>query len=209
MSAKYPLPLALLAGRLQNVLNQRPVCLAPAGFIARPASVFFPLCWHEGLVQVLFTKRTSHLAHHPGQVSFPGGAREQNDHDLGYTALRETSEEIGVACESMEILFRLDQIVTMTGFRITPFLGLIAPGGRFAPNSEEVEKIIMVPLVKVLNQDNYREEEIFWQGSASCWMALKHEGDIIWGATARILLSFIGALREMGADYKIALDIQG
>jgi 8-oxo-dGTP pyrophosphatase MutT (NUDIX family) len=208
MFEKYPLPLAAVARRLQSALNNRTIHLAESGFVSRPASVFLPLCWHENLVQMLFTKRTSHLSHHAGQISFPGGSRDKDDPDPAFTALRETREEIGVPCSSLEIIARLDQMTTLTGFCVTPFLGIIAPGSLLMPNKEEVERIIMIPLFKVLNQEHYQEEEINWRGTSSCWMALKHNDEIIWGATARILLAFIAALREVGVDYKIALDIQ-
>ncbi|MDR1397886.1 MAG: CoA pyrophosphatase [Desulfarculales bacterium] len=207
MFEKYPLPLAAVIRGLQTALSSRTVRLAETVFAARPASVFFPLCWHENLVQVLFTKRAGHLSHHAGQISFPGGSRERDDPDPAFTALRETGEEIGVPCSNLEIIARLDQMTTLTGFCVTPFLGVIAPGSRLKPNREEVERIIMVPLSKVLNQEYYREEEISWRGNSGCWMAVRHNDDIIWGATARILLAFIAALREGGLDYKIALDI--
>jgi 8-oxo-dGTP pyrophosphatase MutT (NUDIX family) len=207
MLKKYPPQLAHVASRLQSALLKRPVYLADTRFTTRPASVFFPLCWHDSQVHVLFTKRTSKLSNHSGQISFPGGSQDKTDPGPGYAALRETCEEIGVKCEQMKILARLDQTTTITGFCITPFLGIIEPGSQYVVNHHEVERLIMVPLVKVLNISNYQEEEIIWEDSPTYWIALKHGNDVIWGATARIMLSFIGALQDVGVDYKIAVDI--
>ena len=207
MLKKYPPQLARVAGHLQEALLKRPAYLADTRFTTRPASVLFPLCWHDSQVQVLFTKRTSKLSNHGGQISFPGGGQDKTDSGPAYAALRETYEEIGVKCEQMEILARLDQTTTITGFCITPFLGIIEPGSQYVINRHEVERLIMVPLVKVLNIRNYQEEEIIWEDNPTYWIALKHGNDVIWGATARILLSFIGALKDVGVDYKIAVDI--
>ena len=198
-----------LINRLETALRQRPPRLDLTSHSSRPASVFMPLCWHNDEVHMLFTKRTSQLYHHSGQISFPGGSQEQNDPDPAYAAMRETFEEIGVPFANMRIILRLDQQSTFTGFLITPFLGVIHPARDFKLNYNEVERLIMVPLFKVLNLNNYQEEEIIWQDTPAYWMALKHEGDIIWGATARILLTFIAALHEVGLNHEIAMDSRG
>lgn len=195
-----------IAVRLVEALNRRPTRLDLTSHSSRPASVLMPLCWFEGQAQMLFTKRTNKLYHHGGQISFPGGSQDPEDPDPAYAAMRETFEEIGVPFDNIKLLMRLDQQSTITGFLITPFLGIIHPAENFVLNSAEVERLIMVPLAKVLDINNYQEEEIIWQGTPSYWTALNHQGDIIWGATARILLTFIAALKESGFDYKILLD---
>ncbi len=201
-----PPKLEQIAGILEKALSARPARLDITSHSSRPASVFMPLCWHRHEAHVLFTKRTDKLYHHGGQISFPGGSQDPGDPNPAYAAMRETFEELGVTFERMRIIMRMDQQSTITGFRITPFLGLLHPAEDFKLNHHEVERLIMVPLAKVLNINCYREEEIIWQGAPTYWTALNHEGDIIWGATARILLTFISALKEVGLDYKIALD---
>jgi 8-oxo-dGTP pyrophosphatase MutT (NUDIX family) len=191
-----PRPLSQAVTWLQNVFRQRAVKIDTANPGARRASVLMPLCWHEDQVQVLFTKRTEKLDHHSGQISFPGGGQETGDLTPAHTALRETFEEIGVPFSNMRILLRLDQISTMTGFLITPYLGVIHPAINFNINHDEVERIIMAPLCKVADRSNYRPTAISWQGQTAYWPALDHHGDIIWGATAKILFGFVEALES-------------
>ena len=170
---------------------------------ARPAAVLMPL-WDQGRgVQVVFTKRTEQLPTHAGQISFPGGARDPEDGDLEFTALRETCEEIGVCGRAVDVLARLDQVVTVTNYLVTPFIGLLAPGVEFSPNPVEVERLVIVPLAKVLDRASYRPTEVTWRGVSFEQEALNHNGDLIWGATARILLNLLDALgpaaREVAA----------
>ena len=170
---------------------------------ARPAAVRMPL-WDQGdQVQVGFTKRTEQLPTHAGQISFPGGARDPEDGDLEFTALRETCEEIGVCGQAVEVVARLDQGVTVTNYLVTPFIGLLAPGVEFAPNPLEVQRLVIVPLAKVLDRASYRPSLLTWQGMSFRQQALNHNGDLIWGATARILLNLLEALgpaaREVAA----------
>ena len=206
MQDDMPPKMSRIINRLESALRQRQPRLDLTSYYSRPASVFMPLCWHDNDVYMLFTKRTDKLHYHSGQISFPGGSQDPDDPDPAYAAMRETFEEIGVPFEKMRIILRLDQQSTLTGFLITPFLGVIHPARDFKLNHNEVERLIMAPLSKVLDINNYREQEIIWRGVPTYWMALKHEGDIIWGATARILLTFIDTLHEFGLDYKIAVD---
>ncbi len=170
---------------------------------ARPAAVLMPLWDQGGQVQVVFTKRTEQLPTHAGQISFPGGSRDREDGDLEFTARRETCEEIGACGQAVEVLARLDQVVTVTNYLVTPFIGLVAPEVEFAPNPVEVERLVLVPLVKVLNRASYRPTQVTWQGVSFRQEALNHRGDLIWGATARILLNLLDTLgpaaREVAA----------
>jgi len=157
----------------------------------RPAAVLMPL-WDDGeRVQVVFTKRTETLPSHAGQVSFPGGMVDPEDPDLKTTALRETHEEVGVPPEEVELITRLDQVVTVTGFLVTPYLGLMDPAARFRPNPVEVERLVLVPLARLLDRSNYHTVDMFWEGMPLRQIALRQDQDIIWGATMRILLNFL------------------
>ncbi|WP_449245979.1 NUDIX hydrolase [Desulfarculus baarsii] len=160
----------------------------------RPAGVLMPL-WDDGqAVQMIFTKRSSELPQHAGQVSFPGGMSERGDRDLAHTALRETHEEIGVPMDQIKVLSRLDQLQTITGFVVTPFLGLVASGATFQVNPVEVDRLLLAPLAKVLDRNNYRQMEVDWDGMKFSQMALPHDGDVIWGATFRMLQNFVESL---------------
>ena len=163
---------------------------------ARAAAVLMPLWEDQGQAQVVFTKRTEHLPTHAGQISFPGGASDPDDPDLAYTALRETCEEIGVCQEAARVVARLDQVVTVTNFLVTPFVGVLEPGVEFSLNPREVERLVVVPLAKVLDRGSYRPTQVQWQGMTFQQEALNHNGDLIWGATARILLNLLDRLGD-------------
>ncbi|MCB2225265.1 MAG: CoA pyrophosphatase [Desulfarculaceae bacterium] len=173
----------------------------------RPASVLMPL-WDDGdRVQVVFTKRTEHLPSHAGQVSFPGGMRDPEDQDSKSTALRETHEEVGVPPDQVELITRLDQVVTITGFLVTPFVGLVDPAARFEPNPVEVDHLVIVPLARMLDRASYQTVDMMWEGMPLRQVALYQDGDMIWGATMRILLNFLDAVG--GASPEIAALAEG
>ena len=174
---------------------------------ARSAAVLMPLWEDQGQAQVVFTKRTESLPTHAGQISFPGGATDPDDPDLAFTALRETCEEIGVCLDDARVLVQLDQVVTVTNYLVTPFVGVLQPEVEFRPNPEEVERLVVVPLAKVLDRAAYQPTEIDWQGMLLQYEALSHNGDVIWGATGRILLNLLDRLGDSAAD--IAATAQG
>lgn len=191
---------AIYTPRLINVGHALLDALAPHEIVrvpsatARPAGVLMPL-WDDGDdVKVIFTKRSSTLPTHAGQVSFPGGMAETCDLGLSQTALRETEEEIGVPQEKVAVLHRLDQLKTITGFVVTPYLGIVASDISFKVNKVEVDHLLMVPLRKVLDREAYGEVEVDWDGMKLSQMGLAHDEDIIWGATFRMLQNFIESL---------------
>lgn len=163
---------------------------------ARSAAVLMPLWEDQGQAQVVFTKRTESLPTHAGQISFPGGATDPDDPDLAFTALRETCEEIGVCLDEARVVAQLDQMVTISNFLVTPFVGILEPETQFQPNPEEVERLVVVPLAKVLDRQSYQPTQVDWQGMQFEYEALSHSGDVIWGATARILLNLLDRLGE-------------
>jgi 8-oxo-dGTP pyrophosphatase MutT (NUDIX family) len=167
---------------------------------ARPASVLMPLWEHDDLVRVVFTKRNGSLPHHAGQISFPGGMAEADDPDSSYTALRETYEEIGVRPDEVEVVAQLDQVRTVTDFLVTPYVGLLPRETVFRTNPHEVDQLVVVPLSKVLDRERYRSTEINWNGLTFQQPALRHEGEIIWGATGRMLLNLLEVLGNRATE---------
>ena len=153
------------------------------------AAVLVPIVVHASGLTVVFTKRTSHLKAHSGQVSFPGGRAEPHDPTPEFTALREAEEEIGLAMHRVEVLARLPDYLTRTGFRVTPVVGLVTPPLELAPDPREVEEVFEVPLGFLLDPRNHRRETRELQGRTVGYYVMQFEDRIIWGATAGMLVN--------------------
>ena len=164
-----------------------------------PAAVLAPFYPDPNGLSLIFTKRTSNLVNHRGQISFPGGRKDPEDGNLQFTALRETWEEIGVKPEDIQIWGRLNQEATITSFSVAPFVGLIPYPYDFKLNDQEVERLIIVPLSHLMNPDNFSVELFPWAGKDYQTYKYPYKKDVIWGATARIvhnLLTLITTGRE-------------
>jgi 8-oxo-dGTP pyrophosphatase MutT (NUDIX family) len=138
---------------------------------------------------VLFTRRTAHLKAHSGQVSFPGGRAEPDDPAPEDTALREAEEEIGLARSRVEVLGRCPEYLTRTGFRVTPVIGLIRPPLELVPDAREVDEVFEVPLAFLLDPQNHRRATREISGRTVGYYEIEHEGRVIWGATAGMLVN--------------------
>lgn len=162
----------------------------------RAAAVLVPLVAHEDGTTILLTLRTAHLQSHAGQISFPGGARETQDHDAVETALREAEEEIGITPESVEIIGRLDTYVTRTGFEVTPVVGMLSPPLALRPAPDEVADVFEVPLDLILQPECPQLHSREFLGKTRWFYAFPHKDRFIWGATAGMLLNLREVLRE-------------
>ena len=150
----------------------------------------------DGDEHVLFQLRTHLVAHHKGEISLPGGARDPEDESLLHTALRETHEEIGIPPDAVEVLGALDDDETfVSNYRITPYVGAVAPGVDPAATApREVRELLTVPLPHLLSEDARAWKVVDQQGRAAATPAYRHGEHLIWGATARIVTSFLGRL---------------
>lgn len=138
---------------------------------------------------VLFTQRTAHLKNHSGQISFPGGRAEADDADPERTALRETWEEIGLAAERIELLGRLPDYHTRTGYRVTPVIGIVSTPFDLNPDANEVAEVFEVPLAFLLDPANLQRHSREFEGEQRYFFAIPFGQRYIWGATAGMLVN--------------------
>lgn len=164
---------------------------------AAPAAVLVLIHPRNGEPHVIFTERTKHVEHHKGQMSFPGGACDDSDDCHETTALRETWEEIGVEREHVRVIGSLDDMVTISNFRVTPFVGVLEFEGAYpySINDHEVARVVEVPLSFLLEEGNMELEVRQHQGREVLVPAFSYNGHRIWGATARMLHQLIELLR--------------
>ena len=147
-------------------------------------------------LHVLLNKRSEHVDRHKGEIAFPGGAREKKDATILDTALRETWEEMGIAPGDVTVLGELDDIVTISDFVVTPYVGAIPGGYDFSPNIE-VAEVIEVPVAAFLDSANVRDDVRLVDGMTRRRATYAHNGNLIWGATAMILEGFVRILRTI------------
>ncbi|HUQ73792.1 MAG TPA: CoA pyrophosphatase [Burkholderiales bacterium] len=154
-----------------------------------PAAVLIAIIAHPGEATVLFTRRTPHLKAHSGQVSFPGGRAEPGDPTPEFTALREAEEEVGLAIARVEVLKRLPDYLTRTGFRVTPVVGVVTPPLELVPDAREVDEVFEVPLAFLLDPANHQRASREIGGRTAHYYVIEHNGRTIWGATAGMLVN--------------------
>tara|TARA_Y100001970_G_C14255129_1_gene874766 strand:- start:1327 stop:1920 length:594 start_codon:yes stop_codon:yes gene_type:complete len=159
--------------------------------IKKRASVLIPLIEIKGEIFVMFTERAKHLRSHPGQVSFPGGKQESRDANALDTALRETYEEIGLHPKKVEILGRLDQIVSLYNYLVTPFVGVIPDRFEPKPNPDEIETVFKVPLSFFMNSKGHWAEEYETQSGKVLIHHFHFHHFDIWGLTAKLILRML------------------
>lgn len=161
----------------------------PVDSQATPAAVLVPIINRPTGLTVLLTQRTAHLRDHAGQVSFPGGRCEPTDPSPQATALRESSEEVGIRPEQVELLTSLPEYFTSTGFRVKPVVGLVTPPLNLRLDDFEVAEVFEPPLAYLLDAANYRRDSIDYHGVRREYWSVRWEGYYIWGATAGMLVS--------------------
>lgn len=164
-----------------------PDVVLPEGRRLRPAGVLVAVSLAWGRPRVILTKRSSALLHHPGQIAFPGGKQDAGDADATAAALREAHEEIGLPPDLATVLGHLPDHETVTGFRVTPVVAVIARAFDPVPEPGEVAEVFSVPLDHVLDPANYIVQSRRWRGQRRFYFTVPYGPYYIWGATARML----------------------
>ena len=154
----------------------------------KPAAVLMPVLDRDEPT-LLFTTRSTQLKHHSGQVSFPGGRREQGE-TACQTALREAREEVGIPDTMVTPLGYLDQYLSGTNYLITPVIGVVDPDFLPRPNPDEVADIFEAPLGIFLDEKNYQQHSTVLAGQRRFFYAIPYGSHFIWGVTAGILHNF-------------------
>ena len=165
--------------------------------VRKHASVLIPLLESEGEIYVMLTRRSSKMRSHPGQVSFPGGKKDNNDEDSLQTALRETHEEIGLPGEEVDFIGTLDQILSLHYYLVTPYVGLIPSYFVPVPNTDEIESVFKVPLAFFMKSENHWSEEKIIFNSPVFVHHFEYQGYDIWGLTAKLIFRLL----EVGFGY--------
>ena len=195
MASQSKLPTASdLKQRIRQALMER-VPKRLHNTTRKRAAVLMALFERGGEYHVLFTRRTDEVNYHKGQISFPGGGISSQDKTARDTALRESYEEIGLRPEDVEILGDLDDMYTVSSdFIITPFIAIIPAEYNYVPNPAEVKEIISIPLNSFWTETRFWLEASSLRGHAMTAYYFEYKGEVVWGATARILKGFLDLL---------------
>ncbi len=159
--------------------------------------------------EVIYTLRSNKVSSHQGEVSFPGGMREESDTSLIMTALRESEEEIGLPQNCVKILGSLDTMVSRFNVSVTPFVGVIPGDVELNTSSEEIEACFKVPLSFLLKDKRYRNDEVNRNGETFYMPAYKYSSYVIWGLTAMITVNFLNRALDAKIDMSLPSKIEG
>ncbi len=164
----------------------------------RQAGVLIPFIREAGRWHILFIRRSDHEHdHHSGQVAFAGGKFEPGDEDLNQTALREAHEEIGLHPQHVEILGKLNYHYSISRFKISPIVGHVKQWPyQFIPDPVEVARVFSIPLNWLADAGNFRIEQRQRAGKSFPVLFYdEYDGEVLWGATARMTQSLINLLK--------------
>lgn len=161
--------------------------LATARKALRDAAVLIPVVDHGREASLLLTKRSERLRNHSGQVAFPGGSIDASDPSPEFTALRETWEEVGLGKDFVEVVGRMPDYVSGSGYRIVPVLGVVRPGFSLHLNPEEVDAAFEVPLSFLMDPANHRRDSRMWNDLEWFFYEMPYDGQRVWGVTAGII----------------------
>lgn len=157
--------------------------------ILKPAGVLLPIFERDSVLSILLTQRSADLKHHAGQVSFPGGSMEECDRDVEAAALRETQEEVGIAPHQVSVMGYLQTMPTITGFAVTPVVGLVSGDAQLTLDKTEVDYAFEVPLTFLLDARNDIRTEWDAGDRKLPMVEFRWQHERIWGATAFMIIS--------------------
>lgn len=163
----------------------------------REAAVLVALVVRDGVDHLLLTRRTDHLPHHQGEISFPGGGREARDADLLSVALRESQEELGITPADVTIFGQLDDVISIHDYRVTPFFGEIPAPYTYRVDHHEIARVLELPLADFFKPDLYRVEDWTWQGRKHPVRFYDVQGEEVWGMTAEIVFQLLRLLEPL------------
>jgi 8-oxo-dGTP pyrophosphatase MutT (NUDIX family) len=167
------------------------------GGVFKCAAVLLPLVRQDDEWQLVFTRRTDTVEHHKGQVSFPGGGCEAGEDSPEATALREAREEIGLHPQDVRLLGRMNDLLTITHYRVTPVVGVMPWPYRFELEAAEVERVFTIPLAWLAERSNWEQRPFTPGGLKRSFPVLiyhPYDGETLWGITARITQDFLVTL---------------
>lgn len=153
----------------------------------RDAAVLVPVVDRSEGASVILTQRTSNLRDHSGQIAFPGGRIDPQDASPEQAALRETAEEIGLGAGHIEVIGRLPDYVSGSGYRIAPVLSVVRPGFSLDLNPQEVDAAFEVPLAFLMDPANHRRKSRVWNERERFFYEMPFGERYIWGVTAGII----------------------
>ena len=183
---------------IEAVLRGRTASQSPADG-PQPASVFVPFAERDGEAMLVLTRRSQEVRRHKGEIAFPGGIREPADASARETALRETVEELGVAASKLTVWGELEPVETSTGYVLSIFTGRLDGLDGLRPNRREIAEVIPVPIAVLLDESAARNETRLVAGRLMSRPSYSYNGNVIWGATARIVAQLVALLSQPGA----------
>ena len=161
------------------------------------AAVLIPLAWYQDEWHVLLTRRSDSVETHPGQVSFPGGGCGLGESSPEVTALREAQEEIGLKSEHVRLLGRMNDLVTITHYRVTPIVGMMPWPYPVRPAAGEVARVFTIPLTWLADRKNWKESPYTPEGSRRSFPVIiyhPYDGEVLWGVSGRMMVDFLDVL---------------
>ncbi len=168
-----------------------------AGALLKCAAVLIPLVWWKDEWHLVFTRRTEAIEHHKGQVSFPGGGCNADETTPEQTALREAEEEIGLKSGDVRLLGWLNEVFTITRYRVTPVAGVMPWPYEVRLEAAEVERVFTIPLIWLSQRENWEEQPATPVGVPSPFLVISYhpyDGEVLWGASARMTHNFLSVL---------------